>query len=246
MTAMPTVKPFRPKRSGKCPVLAFILMAVFTPIGLFIGFWLAMKIAGLIHLDFILLTVFLVWMGAVVGAMSGSAMGGHCRNMIAAFFATLPAGLLGLLLALGIAGHYTPGRTDLFNAWTVAEALFIAGTPLFVLHVMRDKKFCEACKKSYDENKALWASADHPPEAIASRLVSKLWDPPLVAGAKPDGKRDHVAVTADVCPGCSDAVVCATHTKVGEKKKEERLIYSDFWPGDQFKAFVAKLGEKTA
>ena len=243
MSDLPTVKAHRPKRSGKCPALAFILMAVLTPVGLFVGFWLAMKIAGLIHLDFILLTVFLVWMGAIIGATSGSAMGGHCRNMVAAFFATLPAGLLGLLLALGIADHYTPGRSDLFNAWTIAEAFFIAGTPLFVLHVMRDKKYCESCRKAYGENKTLWTSADHPADTVLSRLNAKSWEPPLAAGAKPDGTRDSVAVTADVCPTCFDAVVHANCTRIDGKKKEERLVYSDFWPGEQFKALVVKLGD---
>ncbi len=242
MNDLPTVKPFRPKRSGKCPVLAFILMAVLTPIGLYIGFWLATKIAGLIGMDFILLTIFLVLMGALAGASIGSSMGGYCRNMIAVFIATLPATILGLVLAGAIVSS---AGSDLKNSvWSIVEAIGIACTPLFILHVMRDQKYCETCKKAYGQNKTLWTSADHPPATVLARLASKSWEPPLAAGAKPDGQRDTVAVTADVCPTCFAAVVHANYTKVEGKKKEERLIYSDFWPGEQFKALVVKLGEK--
>lgn len=242
MTALPTVKPFRAKRSGKCPVLAFILMAVLTPLGLWLGFLLAGLIARLIHVDFILLTVFLVWMGAIMGAASGSALGGHCRNMLAAFFAVLPATILGVLLAAGIASG---SGEDLRNSvWSIFEALGIACTPWFVLNTLSKKTFCEKCGKPYDDDKTLWISGDHEPAAVMALLGGRSWDPPLAPGAKPGDKQRAVTITAHVCPGCYDAIVNVTHRTVADK--DGRVVYSDFWPGEHFKKLITDLGKTSA
>lgn len=242
------VQKFRPARSGKCPPMAFILIAVLSPAGFWLGLWLAEWVIDLIHLDFILLTLFLIVGGTMAGAVLGNVFGGYCRNLFLLSVALIPTLLYSIVVGVEMFMAIEFGSPGLSDSLGGAEAIFIAATPIGVLLLMRGEHFCEKCQKAYETDKTLWTSSEVEPTEWLSALTTQTWLPDKPADKEAKFSDKYVTLTSDFCPECFDAAVHATlsERKAEKKGKVERLVYSAHWPGERFKALREHLRDKEA
>lgn len=241
------VRKFRPARSGKCPPLAFILIAVLSPLGFWLGMYLAGWVIDLIHFDFILLTLFIVWFSTAAGTILGNTFGGYCRNLFLLGLALAPTQLFTLFVGLEMILTIEFGSSGLSDSLGAAEAVFIAGTPIAVLFFMRGDYFCEACRESYETGKQLWMTVENEPGNLLNALKTQNWLPDSASDEHAKSADAFVSVSADYCPKCFEAALHATYTTRQGKKneKKERLVYSEHWPGARFKALHERLAEFT-
>ncbi|WP_163337878.1 hypothetical protein [Desulfopila sp. IMCC35008] len=236
------VKKYKQKRSGKCPILAFLLIAIITPITLWLGIELALYIIGLINVDIIILTIGIIWCAGIAGASLGNSLGGTCRNMIALSFALVPLTLVCLFWAAIFFGSDTGDFTS--TGWNMIEAVFILAMPVIVFFHLKGEYYCEKCLCSYDIKDKLWYAAAPPYEEILHDLSARQWNAGPCPEEKPSKEENILKITAEHCPKCNDSVLHAYFKKPTESS--EVLIFSEFIEGNVFAPLCSLMEKKTS
>lgn len=236
------VKKYKQKRSGKCPILAFLLIAIISPITLWFGIEFALYVISLIHVDIIILTIGIIWGAALLGATIGNALGGTCRNMIALSFALVPLTLVCLFWAAIFFGSDTGDFTS--TGWNMIEAVFILITPVIVFFQLKGECYCEKCQCSYESKDKLWYAAAPPYEGILHDLSARQWNAGPCPVEKPSKEENILKIDAEFCPKCNDAVLHAYFKRPTESN--EVLIFSEFIEGNVFAPLRSLMEKKTS
>ena len=188
-------------------------------------------IIELINLDIILITIGLAWLGALLGAFMGNAMGGYCRHLGVLIAATVPSGFAGVLAFILVVGLPPDNAEFSQAAWYFIEILFILFGPWLIIQQMRDEAYCEECKQSYEELGRLWGGVDSTPETIRLALSSDSWNEALVGKDKQQAAGGSIELTGQFCSTCRDAIIDATY--IAGDGESKALFFSAFAPGGE-------------